>query len=105
MWIILAAAASQIGLYEAEMSSDSYQIFGMAERGMLPKCFGMKSRYGTPTVGILLSSTGVAVMCLTFQFEKVVETLNYAYGLALLLEYASFVYLRIKAPHAARPYK
>jgi hypothetical protein len=36
-WIVLAAAASQIGQFQAEMSSDSYQLQGMAERGFLPK--------------------------------------------------------------------
>lgn len=104
-WVVIAAAGSQIGLYEAEMSSDSYQVLGMAERGMLPKMFAMRSRYGTPTVGILLSSTGVIIMCFTFQFEKVVEYLNYAYCLAELLEFAAFIYLRIRAPQVSRPYR
>ena len=30
-WIVVAAAASNIGLYEAEMSSDAFQLMGMAE--------------------------------------------------------------------------
>jgi hypothetical protein len=54
-WIVLAAAASQIGQFQAEMSSDSYQLQGMAERGFLPKALASRSKHGTPTYGILLS--------------------------------------------------
>lgn len=104
-WITLAAVGSQIGLFEAEMSSDSFQVLGMAERGMLPKRLGIRSKYGTPTIGILMSASGVAVMSMTFEFEKVVEFLNYAYCLAVLLEFAAFIYLRIKAPYISRPYR
>lgn len=57
-WIIAAAAASQIGQYQAEMSSDSYQVQGMAERGFLPKIFAVRSKYDTPTIGIVMSSAG-----------------------------------------------
>jgi hypothetical protein len=54
-WIVLAAAASQIGQFQAEMSSDSYQLMGMAERGFLPRALARRSRHGTPTYGIILS--------------------------------------------------
>lgn len=37
------------------MSSDSYQLQGMAERGFLPKALASRSKHGTPTYGILLS--------------------------------------------------
>nr|XP_028960229.1 probable polyamine transporter At1g31830 [Malus domestica] len=39
-WIQGAAAVSNMGMFVAEMSSDSFQLLGMAERGMLPKFFG-----------------------------------------------------------------
>eukprot|EP00803_Ostreobium_quekettii_P007487 evm.model.scf_227.3 EVM.evm.TU.scf_227.3 scf_227:35250-42034(+) len=104
-WIVLAAAASQIGLFEAEMSSDSYQVLGMAERGMLPKRLGVRSRHGTPTIGILLSSSGIAILCFTLHFQSVVDLLNYAYCLAELLEFAAFIYLRVKAPDMPRSYR
>lgn len=38
-WIQAAAALSNMGLFEAEMSSDSFQLLGMSERGMLPEVF------------------------------------------------------------------
>lgn len=104
-WITLAALASQIGLFEAEMSSDAFLILGMSERGFLPKFMGVRSQYGTPTVGILMSSFGFLIMLISFSFEDVIELLNYAYCLGICLEFAAFLYLRVKAPNAARPYK
>ena len=48
--MVAAAAVSQIGQFEAEMSSDSFQLLGMAERGFLPKALGRRSKHDTPTV-------------------------------------------------------
>jgi amino acid transporter len=63
-----------------------------------------RSRHGTPTYGILLSSVGV--MCLsTFSFVDIVELLNAIYCLAELLEFAAYVWLRVRAPNLPRPYK
>ncbi|GFZ16642.1 amino acid permease family protein [Actinidia rufa] len=76
-WIQGAAALSNMGMFVAEMSSDSFQLLGMAERGMLPEFFAKRSRYGTPPVGILFSASG----------------------------FIAFVRLRMKYPAASRPYK
>eukprot|EP00775_Hariotina_reticulata_P008091 gene8091-8284_t len=103
-WIVLAAAVSQIGQFQAEMSSDSYQLMGMAERGFLPRALARRSRHGTPTYGIILSSLGVVCLA-SFSFVDIVELLNAVYCLAELLEFAAFVWLRIKAPMLPRPYR
>jgi len=51
VFVIVAAAFSQVGQYQAEMASDSYQLQGMAERGFLPLVLAKKSKHGTPTLG------------------------------------------------------
>jgi len=51
IFVIIAAAFSQVGQYQAEMASDSYQLQGMAERGFLPLALANKSKHGTPTLG------------------------------------------------------
>lgn len=104
IWVVIAAGASQVGQYQAEMSSDSYQLQGMAERGFLPKVLANRSVHGTPTLGIILSSLGVLSLA-SFNFKEIVELLNAIYCLAELLEFAAFVWLRIKAPNLNRPYK
>mmetsp|Transcript_4121 Transcript_4121/g.11811 ORF Transcript_4121/g.11811 Transcript_4121/m.11811 type:complete len:657 (-) Transcript_4121:1518-3488(-) len=104
VWVMVAAACSQVGQYQAEMASDSYMLQGMAERGFLPLCMGRRSRHDTPTVGIILSSLGVLSLA-SLNFVEIVEMLNAVYCLAELLEFAAFVWLRIKAPHLHRPYR
>ncbi|KAG2428029.1 hypothetical protein HXX76_012014 [Chlamydomonas incerta] len=104
LWVVVAAGCSQVGQYQAEMASDSYQVQGMAERGFLPKVLGRRSRHGTPVYGILLSSLGV--LCLaSMSFVEIVTLLNAIYCLAELLEFAAYVWLRIKQPDLPRPYK
>ena len=76
----------------------------MAERGYLPSAFAARSRYGTPVVGIAMSSIGVVSM-LVFSFGEIIEMLNAAYCLAELLEFAAFIKLRISQPDLERPYK
>jgi amino acid transporter len=96
-WVIFAAGAANIALFQAELSADAFQLMGMAERGYLPKLFATRSRFGTPTYGIML---GVAVIVAmgSFNLDKLIEMLNFNYAIALLLEYAAFVKLRISKP-------
>ena len=63
-FLLLSAGLSNVGLFEAEMCSDSYQIYGMAERGLLPAVCATRSKHGTPTVGILMSAAGVLFVSL-----------------------------------------
>ena len=100
-WMVAAAAASQVGQFEAEMSSDSFLLLGMAERGFLPAALARRSPFDTPLLGILLSSMGVLALSV-FDFLRIVELLNIVYCLAELLEFIAFVYLRYKFPDLNR---
>jgi L-asparagine transporter-like permease len=74
-WMMIAAATTNIGMFEAEMSSDAWQVCGMAERGILPKFLARRNQYGTPLYGILLSATGI--VCLgTLAFSEVIDLVN-----------------------------
>ncbi|KAK0581127.1 hypothetical protein LWI29_010282 [Acer saccharum] len=103
-WIQGAAAMSNMGMFVAEMSSDSFQLMGMAERGMLPHCFAKRSRYGTPLVGILFSASGVVLLS-WLSFEEIVAAENFLYCFGMILEFIAFVRLRMKYPAVSRPYK
>lgn len=102
--ILVSATVAQVGMFEAEMSSDSYQVLGMAERGYLPRRFASRSRHGTPVIGIALSSLGVVSM-LVFSFTEIVAMLNAAYCVAELLEFAAFIWLRVKRPELHRSFR
>ncbi|XP_044466276.1 probable polyamine transporter At1g31830 isoform X2 [Mangifera indica] len=103
-WIQGAAAMSNMGMFIAEMSSDSFQLLGMAERGMLPECFAKRSRYGTPLIGILFSASGVILLS-WLSFQEIVAAENFLYCFGMILEFLAFVRLRMKYPAASRPYK
>ncbi|KAK7820014.1 putative polyamine transporter [Quercus suber] len=103
-WIQVAAAMSNMGLFEAEMSGDAFQLLGMSEMGMLPAIFASRSKYGTPTISILCSATGVIFLS-WMSFQEILEFLNFLYAIGMLLEFAAFIKLRIKKPDLHRPYK
>ena len=103
-WIQGASALSNMGMFVTEMSTDSYQLLGMAERGMLPEFFANRSCYGTPLLGILFSASGVILLS-WMSFQEILAADNFLYCLGMLLEFLAFVRLRIKYPTASRPYK
>lgn len=63
-----------------------------------------RSKYGTPTISILCSATGVIFLS-WMSFQEIIEFLNFLYALGMLLEFAAFVKLRIKKPDLHRPYR
>ncbi|KAK6118693.1 hypothetical protein DH2020_047606 [Rehmannia glutinosa] len=103
-WVQGASALSNMGMFVAEMSSDSFQLLGMAEYGMLPECFAKRSRYGTPPIGILFSASGVVLLS-WLSFQEIVAAENFLYCFGMIMEFVAFVKLRIDQPLASRPYK
>ena len=103
-WTVFAAGISNIGLFQAELSSDAFQLMGMADRGYLPKIFSQRSRHGTPTYGLILGTMVIVTMAVS-DLNSLIEMLNFNYGFALLFEYAAFFKLRISKSDLERPYK
>ncbi|KAK3004973.1 hypothetical protein RJ639_019817 [Escallonia herrerae] len=105
IWIEIGAVLSAIGLFEAQLSSSSYQLLGMADWGFLPKFFGLRSKwFNTPWVGILLS-TAITLGVSYMTFTDIISSANLLYSLGMLLEFASFIWLRRKYPTMKRPYR
>jgi len=103
-WTVFAAGISNIALFEAELSSDAFQLMGMADRGYLPKSFSERSRHGTPTYGLLLGTAVIVAVGLS-DLDKLIEMLNFNDALSVLFEYAAFFKLRVSRPDLARPYR
>ncbi|CAH8382241.1 unnamed protein product [Eruca vesicaria subsp. sativa] len=93
-----------MGMFIAEMSSNSFQLLGMAELGMLPEVFAKRSRYGTPLLGIVCSASGVLLL-FGLGFQEIVAAENMFYCGGMVLEFVAFVGMRLKYPAASRPYK
>ncbi|TXG73075.1 hypothetical protein EZV62_001654 [Acer yangbiense] len=101
----IGACLSIVGLYEAQLSSCAYQILGMTDLGFFPQVFGMRSwRFDTPWVGILIS-TLIALAVSYMDFANIIYCVNFLYSLGMLLEFASFLWLRRKLPTLKRPFK
>lgn len=97
-WLVVAAALSNFGQFQAELSSDAYLLSGMASRGFLPKCLATRSpKTGTPTYALLVGTIVIVVMGVS-NLDDLIEMLNFNYSLALLMEYAAFLKLRISRP-------
>ncbi|KAL4611984.1 hypothetical protein ACB092_08G165400 [Castanea dentata] len=104
VWIEIGAVLSVIGLYEAQLSSCAYQLLGMANLGFLPQFFGVRSTwFNTPWVGILLS-TLITLAVAYMSFVDIISSVNFLYSLGMLLEFASFLWLRRKLPTVKRPF-
>uniref|UniRef100_A0A803KLV8 Uncharacterized protein n=2 Tax=Chenopodium quinoa TaxID=63459 RepID=A0A803KLV8_CHEQI len=105
VWMELGAVLSVIGLFEAQLSSCAYQFLGMADLGIVPKSFGVRSkRFSTPWVGILVSMV-IALAISYLDFTDIISSVNFLYSLGMLLEFASFLWLRRKMPAIKRPYR
>ncbi|KAL0009561.1 hypothetical protein SO802_011063 [Lithocarpus litseifolius] len=104
LWIQGASAVSNMGMFVDEMSSDSFQLLGMAEPGMLPEFFGKRSHYGTPLIGILFSASGVFLLS-WLSFQEIIAAENFLYCFGMILEFIAFVWLRVEHPTLYRPYK
>jgi amino acid transporter len=76
----------------------------MGETGMLPAVFVIRTRYGTPLLGIFFSSAGVLLLS-SLSFQDLVAAQNYLYCFGMFAELVAFIWLRIKKPGIARPYK
>ncbi|XP_026412932.1 probable polyamine transporter At3g13620 [Papaver somniferum] len=104
-WVGLGSVLSAVGLFEAQLSSSSFQLEGMANLGFLPAFFACRSKwFNTPWVGIFVSSLltlGVSFM----DFTDIISSANFLYSLGMLLEFSAFIWLRRKYPNLKRPYK
>ncbi|KAL3609054.1 hypothetical protein D5086_000074 [Populus alba] len=104
-WMEIGACLSVIGLYEAQLSSCAYQVLGMADLGFLPQFFGVRSKwFNTPWVAILVS-TVIALAGCYMDFADIISSVNFLYSLGMLLEFASFLWLRREMPSIDRPFR
>ncbi|GMH11533.1 hypothetical protein Nepgr_013374 [Nepenthes gracilis] len=105
VWIEIGAFLSNIGLFEAQLSSCAYQVLGMAEIGFLPKfCAARAKWFNTPWVGIV-ASTMITLGVSFMNFTDIISSANFLYSLGMLLEFAAFLQLRRKLPELKRPFR
>jgi len=102
--ILFAATFGCIGQYQSILCSSSYSLQALGEIGMLPASVAKRSKYDTPTMGILIGTT-IVLSLTTFGFVDIVQLLNSVYCLSLLVEFSTLVYLRKKCSYLKRPFR
>lgn len=104
-WLTVTGLISAAGLLSALLCTSSRVTYAMGLRGTLPEPLGrIHPRYGTPWISILINSAGVALL-IPFSFQELLQVDMFLYALALILEFAALISLRVKEPEMTRPYR
>ena len=94
-----------MGLLNALLCTSARVPYAMAERGTLPRIFAtLHRRHATPWIAILVNSIGVACL-IPFSFKDLIQVDMFLYALALILEFAALIWLRLRRPDLPRPYR
>jgi amino acid transporter len=103
--LTLAGLVSAAAMLNALLCTSARVPFAMAERGMLSRRLAaLHPRYATPWFSILVNSLGLAAL-IPFSFQELIEVDMFLYAAALILEFAALIWLRLKRPQMARPYR
>jgi len=105
MWLTVTGLVSAVGLFNALLCTSARVPYAMALGGTLPSSLKkLHPRYATPWIAILVNSAGTAAL-IPFSFQELIQVDMFLYGLALILEFGALVWLRLKKPEMARPYR
>jgi amino acid transporter len=104
-WLTLAGMISAAGMLNALLCTSARVPFAMAARGTLPRALAAQhKKFVTPWKAILANSVGIAALT-PFSFQELIEVDMFLYAAALILEFAALIWLRLRRPEMARPYR
>ena len=104
-WLTLAGMISAAGMLNALLCTSARVPFAMARRGMLPDALAAQHvKFVTPWKALLVNSIGVAAL-MPFSFQELIEVDMFLYAAAMILEFAALIWLRVRRPEMARPYR
>jgi amino acid transporter len=96
---------SAAGMLNALLCTSARVPFAMARRGMLPDALAAQHvKFVTPWKALLVNSIGVAAL-MPFSFQDLIEVDMFLYAAAMILEFAALIWLRVRRPEMARPYR
>ncbi len=103
--VLLGALVASAGLFLSLLLTNSRLPFALARAGQMPAALArVHPRWGTPWGAILLSSVGYSVFAF-WSFKELIVLNIWLYSIALLLELAAFVALRLREPALPRPWR
>ncbi len=104
-FVVAGGAITAVAMFNAILLSWSRLPVALAEDGALPRLLAWRSRRtGAPVPALLLGGVLVS-LCIGLKLTELVAIDVLVYGLALLLEFAALVALRVREPGLARPFR
>jgi amino acid transporter len=104
-WLTLGALLTTAGQFLSILLTNSRLPFVLAWWGQLPGFVAtLHPRYGTPWVAIV-STSAILSLLAVFSFQELIKLDVWLYSLALFIELAAFLALRIREPGLQRPWR
>ncbi len=103
--VAAGAVVSTTGLFLSLLLTNSRLPYVLALDRAMPAWLGVvHGRFGTPWVAVIVSAVFYAAFT-AFSFKELIVLNVWLYSLALVLELAAFVWLRVVEPEMARPWR
>jgi amino acid transporter len=103
--VTVGALLATAGLFLSGVLTNSRLPFVLAMLGQLPSVLARVSpQTGTPWVAVVLSSVCYSAFAV-FSFKELIVLNIWLYSIALILELAAFVALRLREPNLPRPWR
>jgi amino acid transporter len=103
--VAAGAVVSMAGMFLALLLTNSRLPYVLARDRMMPSVLGVvHPRFGTPWVAVVASALCYSAFA-AFSFKELIVLNVWLYSLALLIELAAFVRLRVSAPAMPRPWR
>jgi amino acid transporter len=104
-FVVVGGGITAVAMFNANLLSWSRLPVALAEDGVLPRALAWRSpRTGAPVPALLLGGALVS-SCIGLELTKLVAIDVLVYGLALVLEFAALVALRVREPELPRPFR
>jgi amino acid transporter len=103
--VVAGGAATAVAMFNAILLSWSRLPVALAEDGVLPRALAWRSARTRAPVPALVAGGALVCLFLGLDLTQLVAIDVLVYGLALLLELAALVALRLREPGLARPFR
>jgi amino acid transporter len=103
--IAAGAVVSAAGLFLTLLLTNSRLPYVLARDGLMPPGLAeIHPRFGTPWMAVVVSAALYSAFA-TFSFKELIVLNVWLYSLALLVELAAFLWLRLREPGMGRPWR
>jgi len=105
---LMAAAilVSTFGCANGMSMAGARVYYAMSQDGLFFKSVGkLHPRYHTPAAGLLLQAVWTVLLCVSGSYSQLLDYIIFAVLVFYVLTIAGLFVLRVKQPHAPRPYK